>query len=227
MRGRSGSLSSAAMWRVTSVEPASPGAAPTCGFGVNRARRIDASGATDFPRRRLAAACAVPSYSKMPPRRTVLERAYDLAKAGDCTGVIEIKERLKAEGYHNVDAELYGSTISKALRRLCVAARNGKASSGRPPRPGSGIPRKRVDGIMNDPILDQRFATALLRAAVKLGAQPDAARDIVRGREDAGALYRAFQALGAGTEPLSIIGSLGDTLPDDQVVTMLEDWVGG
>ena len=59
-------------------------------------------------------------------RRTALERAYDLAKAGDCAGVVEIKARLKAEGYRDVDAELYGQTVSKALRRLCIAARSGK-----------------------------------------------------------------------------------------------------
>jgi hypothetical protein len=61
-------------------------------------------------------------------QRTTLERAYDLAKTGDCSGVSEIKARLKAEGYGAVDAELYGPTVSTALRRLCVAARSGQVS---------------------------------------------------------------------------------------------------
>jgi hypothetical protein len=64
----------------------------------------------------------------MTTRRTVLERAYDLAKTGDCAGVAEIKACLKAEGYRAVDAELYGRAVSTALRSLCAAARSGRAS---------------------------------------------------------------------------------------------------
>ena len=59
-------------------------------------------------------------------QRTALERAYDLAKAGDCAGVADIRSHLKAEGYRDVDAALYGRTVAMALRRLCVTARSGQ-----------------------------------------------------------------------------------------------------
>jgi hypothetical protein len=64
----------------------------------------------------------------MNTRRTVLERAYDLAKSGDCAGVAAIRTRLKAEGYHDVDAALYGRTVATALRRHCLAARSERTS---------------------------------------------------------------------------------------------------
>jgi hypothetical protein len=81
-------------------------------------------------RRRAPRPAPLPNGSKMNTRRTVLERAYDLAKTGDCTGVTDIKARLEAEGYGAVEAELYGPTVSAALRRLCLAARNGQAAGG-------------------------------------------------------------------------------------------------
>jgi hypothetical protein len=62
-------------------------------------------------------------------RLTTLERAYQLARSGKCAGVREIKERLLTEGFQNVFGQLYGSTITKALRRLCVAARSGSTTN--------------------------------------------------------------------------------------------------
>ena len=58
----------------------------------------------------------------MSNQRTTLERAYDLAQSGDCANVSEIRERLKAEGRSDIAGQLYGPSIAKALRQLCVAA---------------------------------------------------------------------------------------------------------
>ena len=68
-----------------------------------------------------------PTCWLMTARRTALERAYELAKSGECVGVPEIRARLRAEGYpySEVRDQLYGQTISKALRRLCIAALSG------------------------------------------------------------------------------------------------------
>jgi hypothetical protein len=55
-------------------------------------------------------------------RATIAERAFQLARSGDCANVREIKKRLKAEGYERVEAHIAGSTIVAPLVRLCVEA---------------------------------------------------------------------------------------------------------
>jgi hypothetical protein len=37
-------------------------------------------------------------------------------------------------------------------------------------------------------------------------------------------IYRAFELLGADRELLAVIGSWGDTLNDEEVLTFLKDW---
>lgn len=59
----------------------------------------------------------------MTHRLTTIERAYELAKSGDCASVSEIKAKLKAERFADVDGQLYGKSIGTALRKLCDAAR--------------------------------------------------------------------------------------------------------
>ena len=59
----------------------------------------------------------------MTHRRTTIERAYELARSGECAGVSEIKAKLKAEHFSDIDAQLYGKTIGTDLRKLCDAAR--------------------------------------------------------------------------------------------------------
>ena len=46
----------------------------------------------------------------------IIERAFQLAT--ECGGVNEIKLKLKAEGYSNVDAHLEGRSIRSDLKRL-------------------------------------------------------------------------------------------------------------
>ena len=62
----------------------------------------------------------------MNDRPTTLERAYELASSGECRGLGEIRERLKREGYRDVQGQLYGPTLAKALNRLCAEARQSK-----------------------------------------------------------------------------------------------------
>jgi len=64
----------------------------------------------------------------MDKRFTTLERAYQLAKSGECAGVVEIKARLLAERYADALTQLYGPTLLADLRRLCVAARANPAA---------------------------------------------------------------------------------------------------
>ena len=59
----------------------------------------------------------------MTPRPTAIERAYQLAKNGEHTGVATIKLELKREGFADVDAQLYGPTMRMELRKLCERAR--------------------------------------------------------------------------------------------------------
>lgn len=59
----------------------------------------------------------------MTHRLTTVERAYQLAESGECANVSDIKRRLSAEGYSDVQGQLYGATITSALRKLCDKAR--------------------------------------------------------------------------------------------------------
>jgi hypothetical protein len=52
-------------------------------------------------------------------RPTTLERAYQLAEGGECRTVSDIKQRLAQEGYDRIADQLYGRTITNALRDLC------------------------------------------------------------------------------------------------------------
>ena len=56
-------------------------------------------------------------------RLTTVERAYQLAESGEFANVGEIKRRLTTEGYSDVQGQLYGSTITSALKKLCDKAR--------------------------------------------------------------------------------------------------------
>jgi len=55
---------------------------------------------------------------------TTIERAFALARTGECTNVAEIRKRLRAEGFDQVDAHLSGPAIARQLRDLCNDARD-------------------------------------------------------------------------------------------------------
>ena len=57
-----------------------------------------------------------------PPRRTTVERAFELARSGDCDNLPAIAAALKGEQHEAVDAHLAGPSIRKDLRRAWEAA---------------------------------------------------------------------------------------------------------
>jgi len=58
-------------------------------------------------------------------RPTTLERAFALARSGEYSGVAEIRDQLKTEGY--ATQQLEGPTLLRQLRDICVLSRSAKA----------------------------------------------------------------------------------------------------
>jgi uncharacterized protein with von Willebrand factor type A (vWA) domain len=55
-------------------------------------------------------------------RPTTLERAFELARSGECATVSDIRERLKREGFDSVAGQVSGRSLTEDLRRLCREA---------------------------------------------------------------------------------------------------------
>lgn len=65
----------------------------------------------------------------MTERLPTIDRAFQLAKSGECSGVGQIRDRLKAEGYPREEAQITGKTFRAQLRKICeTAQRNGGAA---------------------------------------------------------------------------------------------------
>ncbi len=56
---------------------------------------------------------------------TAIERAFELARSGDCTNLEDIRARLKAEGY--TAGQIIGPSLLSQLRALCKAAQVSEA----------------------------------------------------------------------------------------------------
>lgn len=56
-------------------------------------------------------------------RLTTLERAYELARSGDCLNVDDVAKVLKREGYHDVRSQLSGPKLRRTLNSLCYASK--------------------------------------------------------------------------------------------------------
>lgn len=65
----------------------------------------------------------LPYAGAMDQNKTSLERAFDLARSGDCRSVTEIRARLKSEGYN--EADISGGSLLKQLRALIDASASG------------------------------------------------------------------------------------------------------
>ena len=61
-------------------------------------------------------------------RPTTVERAFELARSGQCDNLPAIVAALKGERHESVDAHLAGPSIRKDLRRVWEA--QGKAAQG-------------------------------------------------------------------------------------------------
>jgi hypothetical protein len=57
----------------------------------------------------------------MSPHATALERAFALARSGDCESVRAIRVQLKAEGFGLMQLE--GPSLIKQLQAICMASR--------------------------------------------------------------------------------------------------------
>jgi hypothetical protein len=53
---------------------------------------------------------------------TIIERAYQLARSGECANHAEVASRLKLERFDNVEAHLGFPGIRKTLQSLCKLA---------------------------------------------------------------------------------------------------------
>ncbi len=59
---------------------------------------------------------------------TTLERAFVLARSGTCANLNEIRQKLRAERFDQVDAHLAGPSLGRQLRALCAEARSAPAA---------------------------------------------------------------------------------------------------
>ena len=62
--------------------------------------------------------------------RSTIERAYELARAGQAPDFAQLKQLLKADGCRAVDALLAPRSIRGHLEAICAAAYRGAASAG-------------------------------------------------------------------------------------------------
>jgi hypothetical protein len=62
-----------------------------------------------------------PHIDRMAMPKTPLERAFDLARTGDYSGVAEIRKQLKSEGFDLRTIE--GPSLIRQLKGICVAAK--------------------------------------------------------------------------------------------------------
>lgn len=57
---------------------------------------------------------------------TILERAFALARSGECGGVSDVRRRLKEEQFSSIDAHLAGPSIKRQLTQICIQALEAK-----------------------------------------------------------------------------------------------------
>jgi len=55
------------------------------------------------------------------PRVTTIERAFQLAKAGTCRSISDIRNQLSAEGYDGIHGHLDGMSIKRQLNAALAA----------------------------------------------------------------------------------------------------------
>lgn len=63
-------------------------------------------------------------------RISTVERAYEIAHSGEACDITQLKQKLSREGYFDVNQQLHGPTISRALRAAISAARQAASAAG-------------------------------------------------------------------------------------------------
>ncbi len=56
-------------------------------------------------------------------RPTTLERAYQIARSGECSNLEDLVRQLKSERFDAVDAHTSGPSVRRDLRQICQQAR--------------------------------------------------------------------------------------------------------
>jgi len=67
---------------------------------------------------------------------STVERAYELARAGEAPDVRALEARLKADGHRAVDALLAGPSLRRHLQAICTACWRGPDREPPPPHKG-------------------------------------------------------------------------------------------
>lgn len=57
------------------------------------------------------------------PQEGIVQRAFELAQSGEYRSITDVKRRLKAEGFDNIEAYFAGRAIKKQLMDLLEANR--------------------------------------------------------------------------------------------------------
>jgi hypothetical protein len=77
-------------------------------------------------RRKLSNLAKSPYVVRMNRPLTSLERAFELARSGTCLGISDLRRKLRAEGFS--DLQLEGRTLTRQLVDLCTSARVGRSA---------------------------------------------------------------------------------------------------
>lgn len=64
---------------------------------------------------------------------SLIERAYELARSGECLGLSDLRKRLRAEGYGHIESHLSGLGLRRELTALIEAASPGGPVDNRGP----------------------------------------------------------------------------------------------
>jgi hypothetical protein len=69
---------------------------------------------------------------------SAVERAYQLARAGEAPDFATLKARLKADGFRAVDALLAAPSLQRHLQAICTACWSRPGRESPPPSPDEG-----------------------------------------------------------------------------------------
>ena len=58
---------------------------------------------------------------------TTLQRAYEIARSGECTSLDELVQQLKAERFEGVDVQIASASVRRDLRQISQSARRHEA----------------------------------------------------------------------------------------------------
>jgi hypothetical protein len=78
----------------------------------------------------------------MDPRITELERAFQLAKSGECRSVDEIRKKLSSEGYYAT--QVTGKGLLRQLQGIIAAELEARSAALKPPSPTAGTTKSPV-----------------------------------------------------------------------------------